>query len=103
MVTPQQMATDSIPSENQLNPFVDKVTEFEKSIKVQIAKIIVFYFIFIKKLNVLKFLVIYNFMFINMYNVEVPENRTNNDFGKKSQLNLIELNKKSKILQNIFL
>ncbi len=55
MVTPQQMATDSIPSENQLNPFVDKVTEFEKSIKVQIAKIIVFYFISIKKLNVLKF------------------------------------------------
>jgi hypothetical protein len=38
-----------------------------------------------------------------MYNVEVPENRTNNDFGKKSQLNQIELNKKSKILQNIFL
>jgi hypothetical protein len=55
MVTPQQMATDSTPSENQLNPFVDKVTEFEKSIKVQIAKIIVFYFISIKKLNVLKF------------------------------------------------
>ena len=62
MVTPQQMATDSIPSENQLNPFVDKVTEFEKSIKVQIAKIIVFYFIFIKKLNVLKFLVIYKYV-----------------------------------------
>lgn len=30
-----------------------------------------------------------------MYNVEVSENRTNNDFGKKSQLNLIELNKRS--------
>ena len=34
---------------------------------------------------------------MSIYNVEVTENKTNYEFGKKATLNQIELNKKSKI------
>jgi hypothetical protein len=36
--------------------------------------------------------------FVSIYNVEVTENKTNYDFGKKATLNQIELNKKSKTM-----
>lgn len=48
------------------NPFVELVNDFEKSLK----------------------------SWVSIYNVEIPENRTNNEFGKKVALNQIELNKK---------
>ena len=71
----------------ELNPFIDLVNEFEKSVKV-ISKIKFSY-------NILYFIIVYPKLLVGIYNVEVVENKTNYDFSKKSSSAQMELNRKS--------
>ena len=92
------MDTDQIT--NDKNPFTDLVDEFENSLKVKFFKKNFVLSIMYLQLKFYLFLIYQSF--VSLYNIEVPETRTNNEFGKKAAQSQIELNKKSNRFRDTF-